>query len=61
LNETQTVKIPLLRSKSAKSKATAAFGDLVLSSDKKKHRRKVKTHWAKKRRRASRALRRRGR
>jgi hypothetical protein len=32
-----------------------------LSSDKKKHKRKVKTHWMKKRRRASRALRRRGR
>lgn len=36
------------------------IGDL-LSSDKKKHRRKVKTHWAKKRRKAQRALRRRGR
>jgi len=34
---------------------------VVLSSDKKKHKRKVKTHWAKKRRKASRALRRRGR
>ncbi|MDQ3812467.1 MAG: AURKAIP1/COX24 domain-containing protein [Armatimonadota bacterium] len=32
-----------------------------MSSDKKKHRRKVKTHWQKKRRRAQRALRRRGR
>jgi hypothetical protein len=36
-------------------------GGDALSSDKKKHRRKVKTHWAKKRRKAARALRRRGR